>query len=81
MKKVLEILAPANFGFKLATMEIHAAFLQSKILDRNVFVEPPSDDKKPGIISKLKKPLYRLDDTIRKFWLRIRDVFLNKLKF
>ena len=43
-----------------------------------VFVEPPSDVKKQGIIWKLMKPLYRLDNTSRKFWLRVKDVFYNK---
>ena len=71
----------ANFGFKLASVDIRAAFLQSKVLDREVYVEPPSDVKKPGVIWKLRKPLYGLDDTSRKFWLRVKDVFLNKLKF
>ena len=27
----------------------------------------------------MNKPLYGLDDASRKFWLRVRDVFLNKL--
>ena len=36
----------ANFHFKLASVDIRAAFLQSKVLDRNVFVEPPLDIKK-----------------------------------
>ena len=40
----------ANFHFKLASVDIRAAFLQSKVLDRDVFVEPPSDIKKQGII-------------------------------
>ena len=31
----------ANFGFKLASIDICTAFLQSKVLDREVFVEPP----------------------------------------
>ena len=35
---------------------------------------PPSDIKKPRMIWKLKKPLYSLDDTSRKFWLRVREV-------
>ena len=48
-------------------------------MDREVFVEPPSNIKKQGIISKQMKPLYGLDDTSRKFWLRVKDVFLNKL--
>ena len=59
----------ANFHFKLASVDIRAAFLQNKILDRDVFVEPPSAIKKQGIIWKLKKPLYGLDDSSRKFWL------------
>ena len=35
---------------------------------------PPADIKKPGIIWRLKKPLYGLDDASRKFWLRVKDV-------
>ena len=38
----------ANSRFKLASVDIRAAFLQSKVLNRDVFVEPPSDIKKPG---------------------------------
>ena len=38
----------ANFGFKLASVDIRVAFLQSKVLDREVFIEPPSDVKKQG---------------------------------
>ena len=59
----------ANFHFKLGLVDICAAFLQSKVLDRDVYVEPPSDIKKQGVIWKLRKPLYGLDDASRKFWL------------
>ena len=76
--KLLLALA-ANFHFKVASVDIFAAFLQSIVLDREVYVEPPSDIKKQGIVWKLNKPLYGLDDASRKFWLRVRDVFLNKL--
>ena len=64
----------ANFGFKLASVDIRAAFLQSKDLDRKVYVEPPSNVKKPGVIWKLRKPLYGLDNTSKKLWLRVKDV-------
>ena len=37
------------------------------------------DTKKTGNHLETKKPLYGLDDASRKFWLRVRDVFLNKL--
>ena len=59
----------ANLGFKLASVDICAAILQNKILHREVYVEHPSDIKKQGIIWKLKKPLYGLDDASRKFGL------------
>ena len=52
----------ANSDFKLASVDIRAAFLQSRTLDQDVFMQPPADIKKPGIIWKLKKPLYGLDD-------------------
>jgi len=46
-----------NSEFKLALVDIRAAFLQSRTLDRDVFMLTPPDIKKPGIIWKLKKPL------------------------
>ena len=64
----------ANSDFRLASVDIRAAFLQSQTLDRDVFMLPPADIKKPGMIWKLKKPLYGLDDASRKFWLRVQEV-------
>ena len=32
------------------------------------------NDRKPGVIWKLKKPLYGLDDTSCKFWLQVKEV-------
>ena len=40
----------ANFGFKLTSVDIRAAFLQTKVLDREVFIEPPSALKRQRII-------------------------------
>ena len=76
--KMLMATAP-NSRFKLASVDIRAAFLQSKVLNRDVFIEPLSDIKKPGWIWKQKKPLYGLDNTSRKFWLRVKEVFLCEL--
>ena len=38
----------ANLKFKLISLYIRAAFLQSRTLDRDVLVETPSDIKNPG---------------------------------
>ena len=35
---------------------------------------PPLDIRKQGVIWRLKKPLYGLDDASRKFWLRVKEV-------
>ena len=67
----------ANEGFGLSSIDIRAAFLQAKVLDREVLVVPPDDVRKPGIVWRLKKPLYGLDDASRKFWLKIREIFLT----
>ena len=53
--------------FKLSLVDIRAAFLQAKVLDRDIYVKPLEDQRKPGRIWKLKKPLYGLDDASRKF--------------
>ena len=42
----------ANDGFNLASVDIRAAFLQSRTLDRYVYMLPPSDIGKPGMIWK-----------------------------
>ena len=65
----------ANENFKLRSIDIKAAFLQAKGLDREVFLEPPKDVKTEGKLWLLKKPLYGLNDASRKFWLKVRQVF------
>ena len=68
----------ANEGFKVLSIDIRAAFLQSKELKREVFLVPPKDILKPGILWKLRKPLYGLNDASRRFWLRVKEVFGNE---
>merc|ERR1712112_551590 len=68
----------ANFNYKMVSMDIRAAFLQAKTLDREVFVRPPKDIEKEGVIWKLLKPLYGLDDASRKFYLKVKEI-LQKL--
>ena len=40
----------ANYNFKIVSVDIRAAFLQAKTLDREVYVKPPKDQEKEGII-------------------------------
>ena len=68
-------LVAANEDFELRKIDIRAAFLQAKQLDREVFLKGPKDIKREGIIWKLKKPLYGLKDASRKFWFRVKNIF------
>ena len=43
----------ANEGFELRKIDIRAAFLQAKQLDRDVFLRPPKDIRKEGKLKKL----------------------------
>merc|ERR1711867_396479 len=63
----------ANFNFKIVSMDIRAAFLQAKTLDREVFVRPPPDQEKEGRIWKLLKPLDGWDNASRKLKLKLRE--------
>ena len=65
----------ANEDFRLRSIYIRGAFLQAKDLDRDVYLMPPKDVRKEGYIWKLKKPLYGLNDTLGKFWLKVKNLF------
>ena len=58
----------AQFGWELVMADITSAFLQSDVLDREVYVQPPKGTAKPGIIWKLVKPMYGLGDASLKWY-------------
>ena len=68
-------LSKKQSAFPSSSVDIRAAFLQLKVLDRDVFVTLPEDIKKPGVIWRLWKSLYGLDDASCKFWLWVKEVF------
>ena len=68
----------ANQDFRLVSVDIRAAFLQSKELTRDVYVLPPKDIAVIGSLWKLKKPLYGLNDASRRLWLRVKEIFENE---
>ena len=55
----------ANQGFEIRAVDISAAFLQGRELDREVYVKPPPEFKKPGTVWKLLKGLYGLKEAAR----------------
>ena len=68
----------ASEKWKLQSIDIKSAYLQSETLDREVFVKPPKELKKPGLIWALDKPAYGLIDSARNWHCSISN-FLTSL--
>ena len=60
------------------SVDIKSAFLQSKELDREVYVKPPRDIKKQNIIWRLKKPLYGLSDSSRNWYFTFKKELIDR---
>ena len=67
--KITCAIAAAN-GWKLEAKDYRSAFLQGEQLDRELFIEPPLEARIPGVVWKLKKAVYGLNDASRKWWLK-----------
>ena len=80
-KETLHILlavAAAN-NWKIRSADVKNAYLQGEQLDREVFMEPPAERKKPNTIWRLNKSVYGMNDAGRKWFLKVEEV-LKSLK-
>ena len=59
------------------SLDVKAAFLQGKKIERELFVTPPKEFKKANIIWKLNKVVYGLCDASRNWYLRVWQVLTN----
>ena len=67
----------ANQGFEIRAVDISAAFLQGRELDREVYVRPPPEFKKPGVVWKLLKGLYGLKEAARLWYDKLTKAMLE----
>ena len=67
----------ASFNWKLESLDITSAFLQSDKIDRDVFIKPPAMFRTNGLVWKLKKPLYGLGDSSRQWYFTLRRTLLE----
>ena len=72
----LQVIASNNW--KINSIDIKAAFLQSKPIEREVFVKPPPESSDVGMLWKLKKTIYGLCDGSRSWYLTLKDFLVNK---
>ena len=75
--KRIFLMLTASFGWKLETVDITAAFLQADAIMRDVYIRPPADVRKTGVLWRLCKPMYGLEDSSRQWYLTLRDTLLE----
>ena len=78
-KKSIKILIAmaAQHGWTVKSQDVTAAFLQAKDLIREVYVQPPKEIHKEGIIWKLVKPMYGLDEASFLWYQTLREFLLE----
>lgn len=62
-----------TFGWDIHCMDIRSAFLQGKDIERDIYIKPPKDFGREGMVWKLKKCLYGLKDGSRNFYFSIKE--------
>ncbi len=63
-----------NNDWTLKTTDIKSAFLQGKLLEREVYVTPPREAQSGSWkVWKLKKALYGLNDAARQFYMSVEE--------
>ena len=67
-----------NEGFQIKSLDATSAFLQGSPLERDVYIEPPEERRKEGIVWCLKKTCYGLYDASRSCYLAVKEE-LSKL--
>ena len=76
MRIILAIAASKNWKGK--TTDIKSAFLQGKVMDREVYLQPPKEaGLAEGRLWKLKRCLYGLNDAARQFFQSVVDSMIQ----
>ena len=73
----LFIAVTVGMGFELRSKDVQSAFLQGKEITRDVYVTPPAECIKAGMLWKLRKAAYGLVDAARSWY---ESVMIEMLK-
>ena len=56
------------------SLDVKAAFLQGKAIEREVYVKPPKEFRKDSVLWRLNKVVYGLCDASRNWYLKVAEV-------
>ena len=63
----------ASMKWPIHSLDITSAFLQGKPIERLVYLTPPKECYKPGILWKLNKCVYGLSDAAKMWYRNVKD--------
>lgn len=70
--------AASTQGYKVHSIDIKAAFLQGKNIDRDIFVQPPKESGLDNsVVWKLNKCVYGLVDASRNWFLSVKNELIQ----
>ena len=69
----LVLFVASSMDWKINSIDIKAAFLQGKPIDRELFLKPPKEAFADRKVWRLKKAVYGLSDASRVWYLRVVD--------
>jgi len=75
LRTVLAIAANKQWG--LEHVDVKAAFLQGRKIERNVYVKPPEEAATDGKVWRLRKAAYGLVDAARNWYLSVKGILLQ----
>ena len=75
VRMLLAVAAAMNWN--IMSLDVKAAFLQGKRIERKLYVIPPKDYRKDNVIWQLNKVVYGLCDASRSWYLRVCEVLTN----
>ena len=75
LRTVISIIAAKEWSVN--SLNIKAAFLQGKELDREIYLKPPKEAKAVGKVWKLRRCVYGLNDASRYWYLRVKEELLK----
>ena len=67
----------ASKCWEINSIDIRAAFLQGKPIDRDIYLKPPKEAKAPGKLWKLNQCVYGLNDASRYWYMRVREELIK----
>ena len=74
---IFQVCIPLHNLEIIETVDIEAAFLQSHTINHNVYILPLPEARQDGIIWKLKKTVYGLNDASHVWYSSVKDLLLN----